>query len=82
MKDSCDLGYTFQAFEHDLHDVENPNKIIDHLYISTQDYEPTKFEVIRSLSHKPKHGKKQIISDHYPIMGIFKHKKEKLETSY
>lgn len=43
----------------------------------TQDYEPTQFEVVRSLYQKSKHGKSQIISDHYPIMGVFKHKRNK-----
>lgn len=82
MKDVCDLGYTFQAFENDLLDVENPNKTIDHLYISGRDYEPAKFEVIRALTHKPKHAKKQIFSDHYPIMGVFKHKKVQTQVIY
>lgn len=47
MKDQCDLGYTFNAFEHDEHDVENPKKIIDHMYVASKDYEPVKFEVVR-----------------------------------
>jgi hypothetical protein len=47
MKEQCDLGYTFNAFEHDEHDAENPKKIIDHVYVASRDYEPTRFEVVR-----------------------------------
>jgi endonuclease/exonuclease/phosphatase family metal-dependent hydrolase len=77
LKDQCDLGHTFEAFAHDEHDVENPKKIIDHMYVASKDYEPTRFEVVRELAEKVKHGKQQMISDHFPIMGVFRHKRSK-----
>lgn len=80
MKEQCDLGYTFNAFEHDEHDVENPKKIIDHVYVASRDYEPTRFEVVRELGDKVKHTKAQVISDHFPIIGVFRHKRSKSST--
>jgi len=68
----CDFQNTFNGFRKDEQDINNPLKVIDHLFVHNQVYKPCKFMVIRDMIHKPKNPKYSIVSDHFPIMGIFK----------
>jgi hypothetical protein len=52
------------------------------MFVSTRDYEPMRFDVVRSLTQKVKSSKKQVISDHFPIVGVFKHKRNEFKPHH
>jgi len=72
LNDLCDYEYTFNGFRKLEEDVKNKWLVIDHLFIHNEIYKPAEFKVIRKMVHQPCNPKYNIVSDHFPIMGVFK----------